>query len=71
MRLGITRYGLMIVPEDVSISGLAGQDERDTAFIEEVLGLKKEGDFVRLVRKNASGLSCIACLETIVEKANS
>ena len=33
-------------------------------FIEEILGLKNEGDTILLVRKNASGLSCLAYLES-------
>jgi hypothetical protein len=40
----------------------------DLAFIEEVLGLKNEGDACFLVRKNAMGLSCIAYLETVLPK---
>lgn len=61
MKLNITRHSLQIVPQD---SGYPCPDERDTAYIEEVLGLKEEGDTIQLVRKNASGMSCIACLET-------
>ncbi len=38
--------------------------EQDVAFIEDTLGLKKDGDYVKLVRKNASGLSCPAYLVT-------
>ena len=68
MKLDIGRYALKIIPEDNNISGFGQQDERDTAFIEEVLGLRKEGDSVRLVRKNVSGLLCIAHLETNNEK---
>ena len=60
MKLSITRHGLQITPEDRT--GV-DRDERDTAFIEEVLGLKKDGDSIKLVRKNAHGLSCIAYLE--------
>ena len=60
MKLEISRYRLRIVPEDTRYP----YDERDTAFIEEVLGLKKHGDTIELVRKNAHGLSCIAYLET-------
>ena len=36
----------------------------DIAYIERVLGLKKEGDSVKLVRVNAMGTSSIAYLET-------
>ena len=61
MKLSINRYTLQITPED---KGYPTPDERDTAYIESVLGLKKEGDSIKLTRKNASGLSCIAYLET-------
>jgi len=61
MRLSITKYGLEIYPEDTSYPY---KDERDTAFIENVLGLKKEGDSIKLVRKDARGLSCLAYLKT-------
>jgi len=62
MKLSITRHTLQITPED---KGYPTPDERDTAFIESVLGLKKEGDSIKLIRKDASGLShCIAYLET-------
>ncbi|MBK7381677.1 MAG: hypothetical protein IPJ03_22315 [Ignavibacteriales bacterium] len=33
-------------------------------FIEDVLGLKNEGDSILLIRKNASRLSCLAYLES-------
>ena len=59
MRLEIGRYRLMVIPESCR-----DQNELDTAYIEEVLALKKEGDSIRLVRKNAIGLSCLAYLET-------
>ena len=61
MKLKISRSKLEIVPDR---GMLIGEDERDDAYIEEVLGLKKEGDYIHLVRKNAMGLSCIAYLET-------
>ena len=61
MKLEIHRNSLKIIPEDKSAIRC---DERDTAYIEEVLGLKKDGDSIKLVRKNAYGLSCIAYLET-------
>ena len=54
MRLKVNRYSLQITPED----------ETDEAYIEEVLGLRKGGDVIHLVRDNAMGLSCIAHLET-------
>ena len=61
MKLKVSRDKLQIVPER---GVFPGDDERDEAFIEEVLGLKKEGDSVLLVRKNVSGLSALAYLET-------
>jgi len=60
MRLRITRYSIQIVPEDLSYPNC---DERDLAFIEEVLGLKNEGDSIKLTRVNAMGLRCLAFLE--------
>jgi len=62
MRLEIHRYSIQIVPESDSV--IPYRDGRDTAFIEEVLGLRKSGDSIKLVRKNAFGLGCIAYLET-------
>ena len=38
--------------------------DQEIAYIEDTLGLKNDGDSVLLVRKNASGLSCPAYLET-------
>ncbi len=61
MNLKVNRYNLKI--ED----GTFWKDI-NVAFIEEVLGLKNDGDSIRLVRKNASGLSCIAYLETMKEE---
>lgn len=64
MKLNIGRDGLKIIPEDNVLVSLGAQDERDTAYIEEVLGLRQDGDFIKLVRRNSHGLSCIAYLET-------
>ena len=64
MKLDIGRRSIKIIPEDRTISGYGTQDERDTAFIEEVLGLRHDGDSINLVRRNTYGLSCIAYLET-------
>jgi len=61
MKLNIYKDGIDIVPE---VTGYPNYDERDIAFVEEVLGLKKEGDSVKLVRKNAMGLSSLAYLRT-------
>lgn len=54
MKLEVDRQGLRITPES----------ELDEAFIELQLKLWKDGDHVKLVRRNAMGLSCIAFLET-------
>ena len=48
MKLIVTRYSLEIVPESPT----------DEAYLETVLGLKHEGDWVRLTRRNAVGMSC-------------
>ena len=63
MKLDILRYGLRIVPEDSYT--MSPGDERDTTYIEEVLGLHKEGDTITLRRVNVMGLSSLAYLETI------
>lgn len=60
MNLRVKRHGLEVE------SGSFWPDI-DIAFVEEVLGLKNDGDYVRLVRKNANGLSCIAYLQTRTE----
>jgi hypothetical protein len=39
-------------------------DERDFAYVEHVLGLRKQDDAVALVRHNAMGLSCLGHLAT-------
>lgn len=39
----------------------------EIAYIEEVFGMKKDGDKIELVRKNAMGLGCIAYLETKIK----
>ena len=64
MKLRITRESLRIVPED---TGYPNYDERDTAFIEAVLGLKYDGDSIRLVRRDVSGVSGLAYLETAIQ----
>jgi hypothetical protein len=60
VKLEVVRYGIRITPEN----------ETDVAYIEEVLGLKKEGQSVRLFRRNAHKLSSIARLETEVDVAS-
>lgn len=55
MKLIVNRYGLQIIPESPT----------DEAYLEEVLGLKQDGDMVNLKRKNAIGLHCWAYAETV------
>lgn len=54
MKFIVERHGIEVVPEN----------KADEAYIEDTLGLKREGDSVPLVRQNAWGLSCIAYLTT-------
>ena len=54
MKLNINRYSIDIVPESVL----------DIAYVEEVLGLKTNNDYVLLVRKNKMGLDSLGYLET-------
>ena len=61
MKTSINHHTLRITPE---AEGYPIPEEKDTAFIENVLGLKKEGDSIKLIRKDVHGLSCIAYLET-------
>jgi hypothetical protein len=57
MRLSVTQQGLRIVPtSDAS-------DERDEVYIENFLGLRKNGDSIKLRRVNCSGVNRIAYLE--------
>jgi hypothetical protein len=60
MKIQILRDTLKIIPENC---GYPNYDERDTAYIEEVLGLKKDGDFIKLVRKNVMDSFSLAYLE--------
>ena len=59
MRLEIQRNRILICPERYDSS----QQELDTAYIEEVLGLKRDGDTAVVRRVNAYNLNCIAYLE--------
>jgi len=54
MNLAVHRHYLQITPEN----------KMEEAYIEEVLGLRNDGDVVHLVRDNGSGSFCIAHLET-------
>lgn len=53
MKLEVERTRLKIIPET----------PQDEAMLEEVFALRREGDFVKLVRRNASRLSCWAYAE--------
>ena len=53
MELKVERYRLLIIPET----------PQDEAMLEEVFGLKKDGDAVEMRRRNASGLNCWAYAE--------
>jgi len=55
MRIELERYSLRIIPED---------NVSDLVYIEEVLGLKQDGDSIKLIRHNAHEVNRIACLET-------
>lgn len=53
MKLQVDRYSLSIIPENV----------QDEAYIEEVLGLKRQGDRCQCFRVNAMGLSALAYIQ--------
>ena len=55
MRYEISRHEIKIIPEN----------QQDEAYIEDTLGLKHDGEWIRLRRRNAHGLLCIAYLETV------
>ena len=56
MKFNVDRRRIVVVPEN----------KQDEAYIEDTLGLRKDGDYVLLKRTNASGLSSIAYLETAI-----
>lgn len=58
MILKVRRNSIEISPEN----------EEDEGYIEEILGLKQNGDFIKLKRINAMGLSALAYLEAEKEK---
>ena len=62
MKLVIERYRIRIIPEDTD------KDERDTAYIEGILGLKKEGDRVQCRRVSVMGTDALAYLEIEAKK---
>lgn len=55
MKFEIRRRGIVIIPEN----------DQDRAYIEDTIGLKDDGAYVLLTRKNAHGLGSIAYLETV------
>jgi hypothetical protein len=57
MKLDVGRYSIKLYPEN----------ETEEAYMEEVLGLKEAGASIKLVRKNAMGLGCIAYLRTYTQ----
>ena len=59
MRLQVSRYSLEIIPES----------PQDVAFLEEVIGLKSDGDWADAYRVNAMALSSLAYLR--IEKIKS
>jgi len=60
MELRVDRYRMLIFPEN----------KTDEAYLEEVFGLKNEGDKVQAIRVNTSGLNCWAYLEIKGEVKN-
>jgi hypothetical protein len=48
------RYGIRVIPEN----------DGDVAYLEDTLGLTKEGDYVPLVRVNVISMHAIAYCET-------
>lgn len=62
MRLEVERYRLLILPDPGTI-GDHSRRETDVAYIEEVLGLRKDGDEAIVRRVNATNLFCLAYLE--------
>jgi len=58
MQFVLARHGIQIIP----------QSDQDKAYIEDTLGLKKEGDSMLLLRIAPSGLpNALAYLETAKE----
>jgi len=53
MQLKMERHRMLIIPDN----------DRDEAYLEEVFGLKSDGDKVEAIRVDATGLSCWAYLE--------
>ena len=53
MKLKVNENGMQIIPETT----------QDIIYIQNFLNLNNANDYSRCIRKNASGLSCIAYLE--------
>ena len=60
MRLEVERNRILLMPEPYYDKS---RHQTDVAYIEEVLGLKRDGDTATVRRVNASNLSCIAYVE--------
>jgi len=58
LKLQVGRYSISIYPEN----------EVEEAYIEEVLGLKENGDSVKLFRENVVGMGLVHCLTTRTEE---
>jgi len=58
MNLKVYRYSIQIIPESAV----------DNAFIEEVLGLKENGDSVKLTRVNVTGFGTLGYIEARKER---
>ena len=54
MKMEVTRHKIKIKPETMI----------DDAYIEDTLGLKEDGDFIYIQRKNVHGLGCVDYLVT-------
>ena len=53
MQLKMERHRMLIIPDN----------DRDESYLEEVFGLKSDGDKVEAIRVDATGSSCWAYLE--------
>jgi len=59
MKFELGRYGIRVVPEN----------DLDQAYIEDTLGLRKQGDYVPLVRVNVISMNKLAYVETITKNS--
>ena len=62
MEIDIRRYFIRLLPS--SEIG-KGEDERDVAYVEEVLGLLKDGDTCVCRRRDVTNLSSLAYIEIV------